>query len=53
MGLENGYDTVVGGAGGHPSDDMALSGGQKQRVAIASAIAAACGSGQFGACFDS
>ena len=47
MGLENGYDTVVGGAGGH------LSGGQKQRVAVASAIAAACGSGQFGACFGS
>ena len=35
------------------SDDMALPGGQKQRVAIASAIAAACGSGQLGACFDS
>ena len=32
MGLENGYDTIVGGAGGH------LSGGEKQRIAIARAI---------------
>ena len=30
--LENGYDTVVGGAGGH------LSGGERQRVAIARAM---------------
>ena len=28
MGLDYGYDTVVGGAGGH------LSGGERQRVAI-------------------
>lgn len=32
MGLENGYDTVVGDAGGH------LSGGEKQRVSIARAM---------------
>ena len=32
MALENGYDTVVGGAGGH------LSGGERQRVAIARAM---------------
>ena len=32
MGLDHGYDTVVGGAGGH------LSGGERQRVAIARAI---------------
>ena len=32
MGLENGYDTIVGDAGGH------LSGGEKQRVSIARAM---------------
>ncbi|MBO4866879.1 MAG: ABC transporter ATP-binding protein [Ruminococcus sp.] len=32
MGLENGYDTVVGGAGGH------LSGGERQRICIARAM---------------
>jgi len=32
MSLENGYDTVVGSAGGH------LSGGEKQRIAIARAM---------------
>lgn len=32
MGLEKGYDTVVGGAGGH------LSGGERQRIAIARAM---------------
>lgn len=32
MELENGYDTVVGGAGGH------LSGGERQRIAIARAM---------------
>lgn len=32
MSLENGYDTVVGGAGGH------LSGGERQRVSIARAM---------------
>ncbi|MCR5468757.1 MAG: ABC transporter ATP-binding protein/permease [Lachnospiraceae bacterium] len=32
LGLENGYDTVVGGAGGH------LSGGERQRVSIARAM---------------
>ena len=32
MGLDHGYDTVVGGAGGH------LSGGERQRVAIARAM---------------
>lgn len=32
MGLENGYQTVVGGSGGH------LSGGERQRVAIARAM---------------
>ncbi len=32
MGLENGYDTVVGGAGGH------LSGGELQRICIARAM---------------
>ena len=32
LGLENGYDTVVGGAGGH------LSGGERQRIAIARAF---------------
>ncbi len=32
MGLENGYQTVVGGAGGH------LSGGERQRIAIARAM---------------
>lgn len=32
MGLEKGYDTVVGGAGGH------LSGGERQRIAIARAV---------------
>ncbi|MCR5835745.1 MAG: ABC transporter ATP-binding protein/permease [Lachnospiraceae bacterium] len=32
MGLENGYDTIVGGAGGH------LSGGERQRVCIARAM---------------
>lgn len=32
LGLENGYDTVVGGAGGH------LSGGERQRIAIARAM---------------
>ena len=32
MKLENGYDTVVGGAGGH------LSGGERQRIAIARAM---------------
>lgn len=32
MSLENGYDTVVGGAGGH------LSGGERQRIAIARAM---------------
>lgn len=32
MGLENGYDTVVGGAGGH------LSGGERQRISIARAM---------------
>lgn len=32
MGLEQGYDTVVGGAGGH------LSGGERQRISIARAM---------------
>lgn len=32
MGLENGYQTVVGGAGGH------LSGGERQRISIARAM---------------
>ena len=32
MGLEQGYDTIVGGAGGH------LSGGERQRIAIARAM---------------
>ena len=32
MGLESGYDTVVGGAGGH------LSGGERQRICIARAM---------------
>lgn len=32
MSLENGYDTIVGGAGGH------LSGGERQRVSIARAM---------------
>lgn len=32
MGLSNGYDTVVGGAGGH------LSGGERQRISIARAM---------------
>lgn len=32
LGLENGYDTMVGGAGGH------LSGGERQRIAIARAM---------------
>ncbi len=32
MSLENGYQTVVGGAGGH------LSGGERQRIAIARAM---------------
>lgn len=32
MQLENGYDTVAGGAGGH------LSGGERQRIAIARAM---------------
>lgn len=32
MGLENGYDTVVGTSGGH------LSGGERQRIAIARAM---------------
>nr|MCR5355635.1 ATP-binding cassette domain-containing protein [Lachnospiraceae bacterium] len=32
MNLENGYDTVVGGAGGH------LSGGERQRICIARAM---------------
>ena len=32
MGLEHGYDTAVGGAGGH------LSGGERQRIAIARAM---------------
>lgn len=32
MGLEHGYDTIVGGAGGH------LSGGERQRIAIARAM---------------
>ena len=32
MGLENGYDTIVGGSGGH------LSGGERQRIAIARAM---------------
>ncbi len=32
MGLENGYQTIVGGAGGH------LSGGERQRIAIARAM---------------
>lgn len=32
MGLENGYDTVVGSAGGH------LSGGERQRISIARAM---------------
>lgn len=32
LGLENGYDTVVGGAGGH------LSGGERQRICIARAM---------------
>lgn len=32
IGLENGYDTVVGGAGGH------LSGGERQRISIARAM---------------
>jgi ATP-binding cassette subfamily B protein len=32
IGLENGYDTVVGGAGGH------LSGGERQRICIARAM---------------
>ena len=33
MSLENGYQTVVGGAGGH------LSGGERQRIAIQSSVA--------------
>lgn len=32
MGLEHGYDTIVGGAGGH------LSGGERQRISIARAM---------------
>ncbi len=32
LGLENGYDTIVGGAGGH------LSGGEQQRICIARAM---------------
>ena len=32
MGLENGYDTIAGGAGGH------LSGGERQRICIARAM---------------
>lgn len=32
LGLEHGYDTIVGGAGGH------LSGGERQRIAIARAM---------------
>ena len=32
MGLENGYATIVGGAGGH------LSGGERQRISIARAM---------------
>ena len=32
MGLENGYDTIVGASGGH------LSGGERQRIAIARAM---------------
>ena len=32
MSLENGYDTIVGGAGGH------LSGGERQRICIARAM---------------
>lgn len=32
LGLENGYDTIVGGAGGH------LSGGERQRISIARAM---------------
>ncbi|MCR5703253.1 MAG: ABC transporter ATP-binding protein/permease [Eubacterium sp.] len=32
MGLENGYDTIAGGAGGH------LSGGERQRICIARAL---------------
>lgn len=32
LGLENGYDTIVGGAGGH------LSGGERQRICIARAM---------------
>lgn len=32
MGLEDGYDTIVGGSGGH------LSGGERQRIAIARAM---------------
>ena len=32
LGLENGYDTVAGGAGGH------LSGGERQRICIARAM---------------
>ena len=32
MGLENGYDTVVGASGGH------LSGGERQRISIARAM---------------
>lgn len=32
MGLENGYDTIVGGSGGH------LSGGERQRISIARAM---------------
>ncbi|MBR3645296.1 MAG: ABC transporter ATP-binding protein [Lachnospiraceae bacterium] len=32
MGLENGYETIVGGAGGH------LSGGERQRICIARAM---------------
>ena len=32
MGLEHGYDTIVGGAGGH------LSGGERQRLGLARAF---------------
>ena len=36
MGLDRGYDTVVGGAGGH------LSGGERRRVALAAVLARPC-----------